>query len=271
MMHARKNIRDQIIEGFLDGDTVEELLQEKDLTLAKAITKCQALKAAKKQCANITSHHNESVAALQNPHKKYYTLPAGCGAEPHPGGRTYCPAYGMPCHNCKKIGHFAKVCCSWSTATSEPNKPMTPIANALSVPKTMLSNIRYVTSTDPAPTITVNITSCNGSVSTQALPDSGADISAAGKAILSLLNEHVSNLLASNIIPKAVNGTKVHPVGKLPVTFKLRNREHTEDLYIYPSVCGILMSWKACKGLGILPHCYPYPFTTDVAPLSKDF
>ena len=46
---TNKNIRDQIIEGLLDADTTEHLLQETDQTLAKTITICQAQKAAKKQ------------------------------------------------------------------------------------------------------------------------------------------------------------------------------------------------------------------------------
>ena len=33
---THKNIRDQIIEGILNGDTVEDLLQQKDLTLDRA-------------------------------------------------------------------------------------------------------------------------------------------------------------------------------------------------------------------------------------------
>ena len=41
------NIRDQIIEGLLDGDTVEALLQENNLTLAPAISKCQAQETTK--------------------------------------------------------------------------------------------------------------------------------------------------------------------------------------------------------------------------------
>ena len=41
---CQKSIRDQVIEGLLDGDTVENLLQEKDLTLKTTIAKCIALK-----------------------------------------------------------------------------------------------------------------------------------------------------------------------------------------------------------------------------------
>ena len=42
-----KSIRDQIIEGLTDGDTVEDLLKEKDLTLDKTIITCRAQEAAK--------------------------------------------------------------------------------------------------------------------------------------------------------------------------------------------------------------------------------
>ena len=265
---AQKNLRDQLIEGLLDGDTVEALLLEKDLTLDKAISKCRAQETAKKQRPNLTNDHTETVTAI---HKKRHSPPAtcpGCGARPHPGGRTQCPAYGISCHNYKKIGHFAKVC--RSKPISEPNRPDTSAsANMLLTPNTMLSNIHHVTSTDPAPNVSVNITSSNGSTLTKALPDSGADISLAGRGILRLLNEKISNLLPSNIIPKVANGTTMHPLGKLSVTFKLKNREYTDDLHIYPSVHGILMSWQVCKGLGILPHCYPDPVAVDATPSSK--
>ena len=49
-----KNIWDQIIEGILEGDTVEHLLQRQDLTLDTAITTCRAEEAAKKQRSAIS-------------------------------------------------------------------------------------------------------------------------------------------------------------------------------------------------------------------------
>ena len=54
----------------------------------------------------------------------------------------------------------------------------------------------------------------------------------------------------------------MHPVGKLPIRLKLGDKEFSDDLHIYPDVCGILISWKACKNLGILPDCYPHPPVT---------
>ena len=56
----QKNIRDQIIEGLREDDTVEDLLQVKDLILATAITKCQGQEAAKRQRAEMVRCTPES-------------------------------------------------------------------------------------------------------------------------------------------------------------------------------------------------------------------
>ena len=52
---TQKNIRDQTIEGLLDGDIVEDLLKEKDLSLQSTVAKCRAHEAAKRQRAEIVS------------------------------------------------------------------------------------------------------------------------------------------------------------------------------------------------------------------------
>ena len=113
---TRKNIRDQIIEGLLDGDSTEDLLKEKDLTLDVAIAKCCALEAAKKQRAEMgRTPFEPNVHSLRRnrftpspPPLATPTCP-GCGAQPHQGGRRQCPAYGVKCHTCLKVGHFARV------------------------------------------------------------------------------------------------------------------------------------------------------------------
>ena len=62
---TQKSLRDQIIDGLLDSNTVKALLQEANLILEQTISKCRAQEAAKRQRINITDH-SESVAALQN-------------------------------------------------------------------------------------------------------------------------------------------------------------------------------------------------------------
>ena len=56
----------------------------------------------------------------------------------------------------------------------------------------------------------------------------------------------------------------MHPLGKLPVTLELEGIKYTEDFHIYSQVNGAILSWKAAKGLNILPQTYPYPATRPV-------
>ena len=114
---------------------------------------------------------------------------------------------------------------------------------------------------EKAPLIKVCITSANGSSELEVLPDSGADILAAGKQVLQHLNEQANCLPPSAVTPEAVNGTKLYPLGKIPVHLQLGCHEYDDELHIYLNISGALLSWKACKGLGILPDHYPEPIT----------
>ena len=60
-----QDIRDQIIEGLVDSNTVKDLLQRKDLTLEAAIAKCQAQEAAKRQRAEMARDASESILAIR--------------------------------------------------------------------------------------------------------------------------------------------------------------------------------------------------------------
>ena len=89
---TQKNMRDQIIEGLLDGDTVEALLQENNLTLAPAISKFQAQEATKKQRASLASQQSEHISMLQRPQEQRTpVLPPptyrGCEAAAHLASR----------------------------------------------------------------------------------------------------------------------------------------------------------------------------------------
>ena len=60
-------------------------------------------------------------------------------------------------------------------------------------------------------------------------------------------------------------GTTMHPIGKLPVTMCLGPAEHSNEIHICPEVKGTLLSWRAARGLGVLPACYPQPCTEVTA------
>ena len=110
---TQKSIRNQIIEGLLDGDTVEVLLQENNLTLASAISKCQGQEATKKERASLASQQSKHIAMLQRPQEQqtpvlFTPTFQGSGAAADPAGRSQCPAFSQTCFHCQKVGYLLK-------------------------------------------------------------------------------------------------------------------------------------------------------------------
>ena len=280
---SQKSIRDQIIEGLIDGDTVEYLLRQQDLTLDNAIAICRAQEAAKKQRKDISDNPVLTIQRIIKQHAHYKSPQAsqsvlkscpGCGAQAHQGGRAQCPAFKQTCRFCLKVGHFARACHSRQPPQKHPRQKY-PAAKAITAEEdevdqettsmTVLS-VKQVATIDPAPTIMVEVSTIHGSVCTAILPDSGADISAAGENILPPLNEYKENLLPSEFRPRVANGQRMCPIGKMCVHFQLAGKEHKEDMYIFPTLDGVIMSWKAAKALNVMPPHYPLPSPSTAPP-----
>ena len=114
-MYAKGHSR-HIVEGLIEGETVEDLHKVQNLTLEGTISKCQALEAARQQHEELTHTplgnilvHTVRRPAPQRPSNTATACP-GCGSGPHHGGHENCPAYHVICHNCHRFGHFARVC-----------------------------------------------------------------------------------------------------------------------------------------------------------------
>ena len=166
------------------------------------------------------------------------------------------------------VGHFGRVCQggrrqprggSRSLPSRSPGSMAVQVDLPVEQPHPQVNTSAVHDYFEPAPTIVVRMTALNGSVAFPVLPDSGADISVAGPDVLKSLNDHPDNLLPSSVKPRAVNGTSMSPIGKLPVSISLGDTEYSDVLHIYPQVKGALLSWKAARGLKILPESYPHP------------
>ena len=183
----QKAIRDQIIEGLSDGETVQDLLQTKDLKLDQTITKCRGLEAAKKSRAEIQGQ-TDAVNALSGANQP--SKCNGCGGKVHDGGCKNCPAYKRVCRRCGKIGHYSLVCRQSHPPTRSGNrKEVTPKANSLStsgLPSIQLTNAAI----KPAPTLEMILSTCNGQATTKVLPDSG---------LTSALQDPTSYVLSTSI------------------------------------------------------------------------
>ena len=191
----------------------------------------------------------------------------GCGQTEHPEGRrASCPAFKSACSNCGKIGHYHTVCRQPKSGNPGLNKKRPHQTNSLSLsgprqvgavrirPSMMALNY-----SDPAPTLTVHVQALNGQAKVEVLPDSGADISAAGVDFLAHFNESVLNLLPSDVKPRAVNENVLSPIGSLKAVIRVGNRSVEDHFHIYRAVSGALLSWRTAQKLGILPPEYPEP------------
>ena len=112
---------------------------------------------------------------------------------------------------------------------------------------------------EPASTIEVQMTSSTHKKNTMVLPDSGAEITAAGKDILKYLDHHPPNLLLSTIVPRTVSGSSMSPIGRIPITIHLEGKQCMDNLHVIPGIKGCVISWQSSKCLGTLPNHYPNP------------
>ena len=171
-------IRDQIIEQCLSTQLRRRLLRETELTLAKTIEIGRSFEASERQASQIeadslnTSGTDLGVNAIrsQSRSNRPPTMIASrsshivcycCGNSGHRAKDPRCPADGVSCNNCHKLGHFARVCrqprSTNRQGNSRPNTPNPTLGemqqNEMDTAKTgSRGNIRYVSGAPfPAP------------------------------------------------------------------------------------------------------------------------
>ena len=115
---------------------------------------------------------------------------SGCGGTWHKAGRQQRPAYNQICSYCHKVGHFAKVCHSKQTLPATPTDK--PAANAIHAEGTQPVQLFPLTQQlTPAPKLRIMVSTFTGTYEIMALPDSGANISAAGNDIMEFFGYHL--------------------------------------------------------------------------------
>ena len=135
-----------------------------------------------------------------------------------------------------KVGHSVRVC--RSRLSQQPGGQNFPEANAIHVDPHNAIQLFPLSQqvAEPAPQISVHVVTHMGTKEISVLPDSGADISAAGEDTLATLGYNPFNLLPSMVVPKAVNGQKMQPIGCVPVMLQLNDKQYQEELHFFPGV-----------------------------------
>lgn len=136
-------IRDQIIEQCLSTRLRRRLLREPDLTLEKTMAIGRSFEASERQASQIEAYSlkttnlevnairsSQDTKSLRPRFPAPTTVQTGrsniicycCGNVGHRAKDPRCPAEGMSCNNCHKLGHFARVCRSTSNQKDQNKK-----------------------------------------------------------------------------------------------------------------------------------------------------
>ena len=107
-------LRDRIVFGVKEPALRKKLLQERHLTLEKAIDICKSGEATAQHLKDLAAASDTSeIHALK---QRFERKPAKdakrckCCGDSHELKREKCPAYGKICSKCRRANHFAKVC-----------------------------------------------------------------------------------------------------------------------------------------------------------------
>ena len=239
-------LRDCLVRGVQSPSLRRKILSESGLTLDKAVLTCQAAETADIHHAEMERmttcrrvQHSRNTDNLPSPDP-----PCGyCGKGPHP--RAACPARHVTCSKCGKFGHYAKVCRSKADFPA----PLLPRRVATLIAATKKAH---------APTVKVQVVTQSGrSVTVEAIPDTGADVSAAGPEILALLGESTLNLMSSSETPQSADGSEMTVLGSMPVTVSLGDQSTKTQIFVIKNLQGVLLSWEATRDLAIVPRDYP--------------
>ena len=274
-------VRDKIVTGVIDVELRRKLLQfssESALTLDKAIQISRADEAtniheqefakddSRNPYANRVQKDRSSTSRTRTSgthvgkHGKPDKPSTGTGPCKYCGGsahrdRNQCPASERTCSKCRKKGHFASVCLSSQRSTSSSSSHSGQPGR-----RHQHSNVaRVIASTQAcrAPTVTVDFSTPNGTCTIAALPDTGADISAAGPDFLQSLGENVSNLLPPTDQPKSADGSPMKCLGQLPVTVAIGDRTASCTIHILENLSTVLLSWDTTRDLALIHQAYP--------------
>ncbi|XP_050505365.1 uncharacterized protein LOC126883744 [Diabrotica virgifera virgifera] len=146
-------IRDAFINGLVQSNIRQRLLEFSSLSLDEALSKSRSLEDSQKQSDTYHAALN-NIASCSHPNSEQTTLASVqtkpgqtcyfCGHPRHP--RSVCPARAAICQNCHKIGHWFKMCMqSKKSQTRSTYASTMVIASSMETPQSLSKCIAKVT------------------------------------------------------------------------------------------------------------------------------
>ena len=169
-----------------------------------------------------------------------------CGGR-HVPGKAKCPARAATCRGCSKVGHFERCCRSTSTTVS----------GAVVAATAGFSH-------HPTLQVTVARQNSTSSRSVTAVADTGAMVCVAGPALLNTLGVSHSHLRPVGDL-RDVADKRLRCMGSVVCSISTNGASTTQPIYFVQTAKTLYLSFDACKGLGLLPPCFPHQPNPTVA------
>ena len=298
-------LRDKVVCGLRDEDTVKRLLEDPDLDLQKTIDICRASENARSTCADIRAPAS-SVNRL-SAYRRARSMSRDARSAAQPGGRpaaspgarcrrcgrgahaepAACRAASATCNSCGRRGHYAVVCeqgARGSTATPAAAAAPAPARGRSaggrqparpgpSVRRVIMDVFVNCISTRPTPTVDVLLSAPGGVFSVAARADSGAEATVIGEDVLSDIGLDKSKL--ESCLSQTFSAVGRHPLtclGSFETTLELGGRSTVATVFVIRELTGLLLSWFDCVALGILPRDFPAQIrhVKDASPPTDD-
>ena len=265
----------RIVSGIRDSEVQKKLLALRPFPeLNKVIEVCKAEETAAKDRAALSTSRSANHATRGRSQsrdrskqgnqrntggtdKKCFNCGQKCSRV---GGGKNCPAEGKECHACKKPGHFSRYCRS-KPGEGSSGGSRTRKANAVfrCLDVTAACNRR-------CPTVSICITGPSGeSVDRAVTPDTGAELTLAPISLLEELDIDLENTdwpTEDDLI--GPTGEPLETSGRLVVRLTHGDYTTEEEIHFCPRTSSFLLSWYACRDLGMIPEAFPAPMPKDV-------
>lgn len=262
---------DKIICSIKDHNLRERLWLDEGITLDKAIDMCRSKEVTEKQLRGLESETFEvnkiDKRIRQHNSDTNKKTCKFCGGNYHETIEQ-CKARKEVCRNCRKIGHYARVCMSKSNSQNNYN---TAINRTQHVKNVTMSNNRRVNesvneseeyvlhtveSGSPTGIFTelVIYKSNNTTCKKKCQLDTGATCNIIGKKDLSEIIENPT-IKSTNTILKTLDGTHIKPVGTVQLILENKNKKHSLLFYVVETEHCPLLSAKTCQSMELIKIC----------------
>ena len=275
-------VKTQLIHGCTSAKLRRKGLTDGTITLAKHLSEGRSMEIVEKQSKSIEQalketsinkvahQHNDSRRQRQETSTSGGSKCLNCGGKyPHQGGMRSCPAQGVRCDACGRVGHFRKWCLSTKSAAQpkpvykpqpkpgykrrythkSPAKPVHNIEVSSDDEHYAFTCLQTCSQSQPKsqPKFSVQI---DGNL-LMATADTGASCSLMSDQTYNSL-QHVQSLRQADVNIKPYNGGRMNIGGKFEAHISFNNKYITETLFVVKGHGVTLFGYSASERLQLV-------------------